>query len=170
MPFCERVVSIPRSRYLPSRNRGIPVPKQPTTIGGHLRKRRLQLQIHQSEAAVRLKVSTVTLSRWECDKVYPTWQHHPRLIEYLGYDPFVSCGLQDPYDNEPPGVAFLSSGTLGDRIRARRLELKLTVKKCAKILKVDAKTLRCWETGSRQPCRKHQDAITRFLGSQASRA
>ena len=111
LPFCERVVSIPRSRYLPSHNRGIPVPKQPTTIGGHLRKRRLQLQIHQSEAAVRLKVSTVTLSRWECDKVYPTWEHQPRLIEYLGYDPFVSCGLQDPYGNEPPGVAFLSSDT-----------------------------------------------------------
>src|SRR5256885_1672206 len=59
-PFCDRVVSIPQSRYLPSRNRGIPVPKQPTTIGGHLRKRRLQLQIHQSEAAAKLKVSTVT--------------------------------------------------------------------------------------------------------------
>jgi transcriptional regulator with XRE-family HTH domain len=100
--FCDRVVSIPRTRYLPSRNRGIPVPKQPTTIGGHLRRRRLQLQIHQSEVAVRLKVSTVTLSRWECDKVYPTWEHHPRLIEYLGYDPFVSCGLRDSYGNETP--------------------------------------------------------------------
>ena len=106
MPFYERVVSIPRSRYLPSHNRGIPVPKEPTTIGGHLRKRRLQLQIHQSEAAVRLKVSTVTLSRWECDKVYPTWQHHPRLIEYLGYDPFASCGLQDPTATKPRALPF----------------------------------------------------------------
>jgi len=31
-----------------------------------------------------LKVSTVTLSRWECDKVYPTWDQQPRVTAYLG--------------------------------------------------------------------------------------
>jgi DNA-binding transcriptional regulator YiaG len=164
LPFCERVVSIQRSRYLPSRNRGIPVPKEPTTIGGHLRKRRLQLQIHQSEAAVRLKVSTVTLSRWECDKVYPTWEHHPRLIEYLGYDPFPSCGLRDPYGNEPLVVAFLSSATLGEHIRRRRLELKMTVKKCAQILKVDAKIVHGWEKHRHQPSAGQEKRIIVFLG------
>jgi transcriptional regulator with XRE-family HTH domain len=124
LAFCERVVRVSRSHYLPARNRGIPVPKQPTTIGGQLRRRRLQLQIRQSEAAARLKVSTITLSRWECDKVYPTWDHHPALIEYLGCDPFRSCVLRDPYGNEFQGVASLSSATLGNRIRARRLEFK----------------------------------------------
>ena len=73
--------------------------------------------------------------------MYPTWNHHPRLIDYLGYDPFASCGLRDPYCNEPPGVAFLVPATLGDRIRARRLKLKLTRQKCAQNLKVDVKTL-----------------------------
>ena len=102
LPFSERVWSVPRDRYLPAHNRGIPVPKEPITIGGYLRKRRRQFQIHQSEAAARLKVSTVTLSRWECDKVYPTWDHHPRVIDYLGYDPFASCGFRDPYGNESP--------------------------------------------------------------------
>ena len=164
MPFCERVVSIPRSRYLPSRNRGIPVPKQPTTIGGHLRRRRLQLQLHQSEAAARLKVSTVTLSRWECDKVYPTWQHHPRLIEYLGYDPFPACGPRDPYSNETLGVASLSSATLGEHIRMRRLEMKMTVKKCAQILKVDAKTMHGWEKHRHQPSASQKERIIVFLG------
>ena len=66
------------------------------------------MQILQSEAAARLKVSTVTLSRWECDKVDPTWEHHGGLIEYLGYDPFPACGLRDPYSNETLGVASLS--------------------------------------------------------------
>jgi hypothetical protein len=31
----------------------------------------------------------VTLSRWECDKVFPTAPYHRRIIEYLGYDPFA---------------------------------------------------------------------------------
>ena len=40
-----------------------------TPFGGHLRRRRLQLKLHQWQAAQKLNVSTVTLSRWECDKV-----------------------------------------------------------------------------------------------------
>src|ERR1043166_1008337 len=82
LPFCERVVRIPRDKYLPSRNRKVQVPKNPTTIGGHLRKRRLQLKIFPSEAARRLDVSTLTLSKWECDKEYPFLaapQAHKRL-------------------------------------------------------------------------------------------
>ena len=88
LPYYERTVNVQRSRYLPSHNRGIPVPKEPTTVGGHLRKRRLQLKLFQPEAARRLGVSMVSLSRWECDKVYPTAPHRPRIVEYLGYNPF----------------------------------------------------------------------------------
>lgn len=66
----------------------MPVPRQPTTIGGHLRKRRLQLKIFQAQAARLLRVSTVTLSRWECDKVFPTTPHQPQIVACLGYDPF----------------------------------------------------------------------------------
>jgi DNA-binding XRE family transcriptional regulator len=89
LPFCESTISIPRDKYLPSHIRRIPVPKHPTTIGGHLRRRRLQLKIYQPEAARLLQVSTVTLSRWECDKVAPTPPHHERIAAYLRFDPFA---------------------------------------------------------------------------------
>jgi DNA-binding XRE family transcriptional regulator len=72
LPLYERSMRISRNEYLPSRNTGIQVPKAPTTIGGHLKRRRLQLRILQPEAARRLGVSTVSLSRWECDKALPT--------------------------------------------------------------------------------------------------
>ena len=78
-----------RDQYLPSHIRRIPVPKNPTTIGGHLRRRRLQLKIYQPEAARLLQVSTVTLSRWECDKVAPTPPHYAKIAAYLGFDPFA---------------------------------------------------------------------------------
>jgi DNA-binding XRE family transcriptional regulator len=88
LPFCDRVVRISRDKYLPSHNRGIPVPKEPTTIGGHLRRRRLQLKVFQPQAARMLRVSTVSLSRWECDKVFPTEPFHRQIAQYLGHNPF----------------------------------------------------------------------------------
>ena len=47
----------------------------------------------------------------------------------------------------------------------RRLELKITVKKCAQILKVDAKTLHGWEKQRHQPARSMQEQIIKFLGN-----
>jgi len=35
-----------------------------------------------------LRVSTVTLSLWECDKVFPTIPYQPKLVGYLGLDVF----------------------------------------------------------------------------------
>ncbi len=134
LPFCDRVV---RSKYLPSRNRGIPVPKEPTTLGGHLRKRRLQLKLFQAEAARKLEVSTVTLSRWESDRLHPTWPYWPRIVAYLGYDPFANPALGRPKGNETIGVAFLPSGlpvSLGQQLIRRRMEMKKTRKEFARIL------------------------------------
>jgi DNA-binding XRE family transcriptional regulator len=88
LPLYERSMRFSRDKYLPSRNRGIQIPKAPTTIGGHLRRRRLQLKIYQPEAARRLGVSMVTLSRWECDKVFPTAPQHAQIVDYLGFNPF----------------------------------------------------------------------------------
>ena len=88
LPLYERSMRVSRDKYLPSHNRGIQVPKAPTTIGGHLRRRRLQLKLFQPEAARRLEVSMVSLSRWECDKVFPTAPYHPKITAYLGYYPF----------------------------------------------------------------------------------
>jgi len=90
LPFYERQVSISREKYLPSHNRGIPVPSEPNTMGGHLRRRRLQLRIFQPEAARRLGVTRVSLSRWECDQMFPTAPHHAQIVEYLGYNVFTA--------------------------------------------------------------------------------
>jgi len=96
----------------------------------------------------------VTLSRWECDKVYPTWPHQRDLISYLGYDTFTDPALGSPKGNEPSGVAFLSSAAptnIGQEIRKRRLQMRKTRKQFAKELGIDVKTLRNWETNRRRP-------------------
>ena len=48
--------------------------------------------MHPPEAARLLGVSTATLSRWECDKVYPNPEFHS---QYLGSDPFTAIPNPD---------------------------------------------------------------------------
>jgi len=104
------------------------------------------------------------MSKWERDKIYPTWQYHSKIVAYLSYDPFPSCGLRDPYGNEPPIVAILGSKAFGGRLRRRRLELRLTLTDCALRLGVSLKTLRDWERAKRTPCRKNQELIKKLDG------
>jgi len=109
----------------------------------------------------------VTLSRWECDKVYPTWPHQPALVEYLGYDPFTNPALGRPKGNETPGVDFLSSEPsdhIGQQIAKRRMELKKPRKQMAKELRISVKTLWGWETNRYRPTPQLRERICRFLG------
>jgi len=55
-----------------------------------------------------------------------------RPDDYLGYDAFALCGVRDPYVNETIGVASLITESLGQRLKNRRLTLKLTVKSALK--------------------------------------
>jgi transcriptional regulator with XRE-family HTH domain len=171
LPFCDRHVCIPRCRYLPSHNRGIPVPKQPETIGGHLRRRRLQLKILQREAARRLGVSTVSLSRWERDAVYPTWPMQPRIKDYLGYDPFTDPALGHPGGNKPPRVAFLSSSShinIGQRIVAECIKARRTRKEFAQNLGISPKTIWNWSVARRKPSRAVLQRIAKLVAWQGN--
>jgi DNA-binding XRE family transcriptional regulator len=97
---------------------------------------------------------------------YPTWDYHASIIEYLGYDVFELTGLRDPYCNESNGVAFFvddSTEQIGQRIREKRLELKLTVRGFARKIGVDVKTLRDWERGKHRPLKNMTDRIRSFL-------
>jgi transcriptional regulator with XRE-family HTH domain len=166
LPLRDRVVNVPRSKYLPSTNRGIRVPKEPTTIGGHLRRRRLQLKIYQWEAARRLGVSMVTLSRWERDTIYPTWAFQVRIVEYLGYDPFTNPALGRPKGNETTGVALLSQNqavSIAVALRNHRLGLRKNTKEFAKELGVAVRTLRDWELGRHIPCRRFNQGVLGLL-------
>ena len=148
--------------------RGLPVPNQPKTIGEHLKMRRFELGISQAEAARRVSVTLRTVAAWERDKARPSGKYHPRLVEYLGCDPFHNLALGSPKGNEPSSVAILGPTAplaLGQQIRKRREELKKTQKECAKELGVSVKTLWGWETSQRQPWAKHLNRVLAFLGT-----
>jgi transcriptional regulator with XRE-family HTH domain len=167
LPCCDRLVRAALRHILPVWTRSFPVSKQPQTIGEHLKKKRFDLGLRQSQAAQRLRVSKRTLSLWECDRVYPTWPQQPAVTLYLGYDPFTNPALGSPKCNESSGVAFLPANaptTVGQQLLRYRLELKKNRQQLARELDISVKTLWGWETGRRQPSLSLRTRIFKVLG------
>ena len=155
-----------RKDISPVWTRSFPVEKQPQTLGQLLRKKRFDSGLRQAEAAKRLDVSDRTLSVWECDRTYPAWEYWPRIIAYLGYDPFTDSSLGRPKGNETHGVAFSSSEspiTLGQKLMKRRLDLRKNQLQCAEEIGVSIKTYSAWELGRRSPSKHMRDRIISFL-------
>jgi transcriptional regulator with XRE-family HTH domain len=166
LPFCDRTISVARKDVAPVWTRSFPIAKEPTTLGERLKKKRFLAGIRQSEAALRLGVSNRTLSLWETDRVFPAWAFQPRIIAYLGYDPFTNPALGKPKGNETSCVTIslrYAPVTTGQKIKNRLVKLKKTRKQLASELGVSVKTLWSWETDRRQPTSKGQEQIAKFL-------
>jgi DNA-binding XRE family transcriptional regulator len=58
-----------------------------TTLGDHIRKRRLNLGMHQKDAARLVNAATSTVTNWEKNRTRPTLVFMPKIFEFLGYDP-----------------------------------------------------------------------------------
>ncbi len=166
LPFCNRTVSVPRKDVAPVWTRSWPIDKEPTTLGQHLKNKRFKAGLRQEEAAVKLGVSTRILSDWETDRIYPSWASQPRLIVYLGFDPFANPALGRYRGNETSSVAFLSSEapiSTGQKIKECRLKLKKTRKQMALEMGISVKTLWGWETDRWQPTAEGQGLIAKLL-------
>jgi transcriptional regulator with XRE-family HTH domain len=162
LPFCDRRVTVARKDVAPVWTRSFPISKEPTTLGQHLKKKRFLAGVRQREAAVKLGVCARTLGLWECDQIYPSWDFQPRLIAYLGYDPFTETGLKNTKGNETQGVAFLcpdAPDSIGQKIRLFRLKSRKTRKRFASELGVSVKTLWGWETDRWLPSKLLKERI-----------
>ena len=126
MPFCHAHLKGPRP--LP------PVyPQVLTTIGDHLRKRRLDLGLLQRDAADQLGVAHCTITSWELNRAAPSLRLIPRILRFLADDPRPA----------PRSV--------GEQLKAARHQSGLTQESVAGLLGVDPGTLSRWERGTRRP-------------------
>jgi DNA-binding XRE family transcriptional regulator len=115
-------------------------------------------------------ISTVTLSRWECDKVYPTWPQQPGVAAFLGFNPFTNPALGSPKGNEPNGGAFLSPdapANIGQAIIRHCLKVRKTRQQIAKELGLSPKTVWNWVTGRRHPNSHLRTRTLKFLMSNS---
>ena len=121
-------------------------PENPTTIGEHLKKRRMDLRLRQQDVAPQLGVSTPTLSSWELGHTEPELPCFPSIFSFLGYDP-----TPEP-KSESETIAWL------------KRSLGLSRAGLAERLGVNERTLLTWEHGSHKPSRRLWRRVEELVG------
>lgn len=141
LPFCHWTLTAPKPTAYP---------KELRTVGDHLKKRRLDLGLFQKDVALQLGVNESTILNWENNTCAPAIRMLPRIIDFLGYDP------------------YLAPQSLGEQLLAKRRHLGLSRKRMAAKLAVDAGTLAAWESGKRRLTGKRLHIVEKFLASPSS--
>ena len=122
-----------------------PFSESPQTLGGHLKKRRLEGGFTQAEAAHLLGVSAATVLSWETEKVEPEIRYMPAIIQFLGYDPFPA------------------PTTLSERMLAKRRQMGWSIKEAAAHLGVNEGTWAEWEQSGVVAWTRYREALYTFL-------
>ena len=100
------------------------------------------MNLTKRQLSLNLNVSDITIYLWERNKVRPSLAQIPKIIEFLGRDPFEK-----------------ETATLGERIREYRRVRGLSREKLAEQLEINLSTLEGWEIGKHQPTKKLLDKI-----------
>jgi len=104
------------------------------------------LKLTKRQLSLNLNVSDVTIYLWERNRVEPSLAQIPKIIEFLGRDPFEK-----------------RTENLGERMREYRRIHGLTQKKLAEQLGVDETTVAGWETDEHVPIKRLRDKLFHFL-------
>jgi transcriptional regulator with XRE-family HTH domain len=124
---------------------------QGDTLGAKLRRRRRELALRRIDVASTLGISWKSLMWWERDLRLPFVHAYPRIIEFLGYEPW-----------DPPQ-------TLAEALLAERRRQGLSVEGAADIVSVDPGTWLRWERGEWKPTRRSRPGLDTFLGMDTKR-
>jgi len=106
------------------------------------------LKLTKRQLSLRFNVSDVTIYLWERNKVKPSLAQIPKIIEFLG---------RDPYEKK--------TENLGEKLREYRRIHGLTQQKLAEQLGVDQTTLAGWERGKHKPSNILQENILNLFSS-----
>lgn len=63
-------------------------PQELTTLGDHIRKRRLDLKLFQKDLAHLFQTDTNTITNWEKNRCQPGFIYYPAIMDFLGYCPW----------------------------------------------------------------------------------
>lgn len=153
----------------------------PTTLAGRLKATRYRLGLTQEQMANRLGLDEGSVSRWESGSRRPTQWMAARLaalLEAIEHAPGSQPNPQDELSyfdrtrwrrSPPPDLLSAQPATLGERIRAARLERGLSQRAAGKFLGVDRATLYRWESGKELPPPRRRAAVAKFIGNHGRR-
>lgn len=117
------------------------------TLGDHIRKKRLDLNLLQTDVASIIHVDEMTIVGWELNHCQPLTRHIPKIIDFLGYIP------ED----------LFPANSLGHEIKRYRLLHGMTRKQLAKQLHIDETTLDRLEAGREHLFQRTEEKIAGFL-------
>jgi transcriptional regulator with XRE-family HTH domain len=58
------------------------------TSGDYIKTRRIDLKLTKRELSLKFNVDDVTIYLWENNRIRPSLAQIPKIIRFLGYDPF----------------------------------------------------------------------------------
>jgi transcriptional regulator with XRE-family HTH domain len=123
-----------------------PYPASLVTLGDHIKKKRLDLNMTQLAVANFIRVDECTVTNWEKNHSQPRLYLLPKIIEYLGYIPFE-----------------LQKETIGDKLIAYRKTKGLNQRKLAQLLGIDQTTIRDWERNKHRPSKKLLKTVSKII-------
>ena len=101
------------------RPRNIFYPSQLTTLGDHIKQKRLDLKLEQKGVAKMIQVSKDTICLWENNRCQPGLRFYPAIMDFLGYCPWEH------------------TQTWGERLNRYRIHQGLSLEQFAQELGVD---------------------------------
>jgi transcriptional regulator with XRE-family HTH domain len=120
-----------------------------TTLGDHIRKKRLDVKLLQKDVARILGVDSMTVNNWERNRCQPKLYLTPKIVQFLGCNPFPTN----------------QNSSIIEAIKAYRLMHGLSQKNMARALGIDPTTLARWENGRSRPVATLRKRLARLLGS-----
>jgi len=123
--------------------------ENPQVIGEHIKNRRLQLKMTQADVAKVFDICEDSMTGWENSRSKPQIQIYPKIISFLGYNPFS-----------------VDASTLGGRIKQFRLIHGLSQEDFAKKIGVNESTIFSWEKGNHEPLPRKRELLEALLNQQ----
>jgi DNA-binding transcriptional regulator YiaG len=92
LPSCHRTIHIRRTSNSLHFRKFRRYPAAPKTLGDHIRKKRIDLQMSMTQLALLLGlgITDSAVEKWEKDQNRPTEEHHKRIVEFIGFDPTLA--------------------------------------------------------------------------------
>jgi DNA-binding XRE family transcriptional regulator len=140
--FCEIEISVPGLKF----RAGKKYPASLTTLGDHIKRKRLDLGLWQKDVAERIGVSIDSITFWENNRSQPQIQFYPKIIKFLGYYPL-------PQDMK----------TLSGKIKIYRHVYGLTQKQFGNELEVNGSTVCSWENDEFHPEEDNLKRLNKLL-------
>jgi DNA-binding XRE family transcriptional regulator len=131
--------------------RDYPVTTQ--SIGDQIKKKRYDAKFLQSEVASIFGVSEDTIRNWEKGKSFPQLNYFPKIIEFLGYNPFL--------ETQNPSIQI----ELKDHLFRFRRMFGISGIELGKLLNVHSTTILSWEKGLSMPSKMKQKNIVNKISA-----